>query len=84
MPEKCLLCRQGGLWEKRLAILKERQRAEETILVGLGSLMSSNFGLLGERPAESVDERIVESRRRFEANIASARLVLEKEIGKTW
>lgn len=84
MPEKCLLCRQGGLWEKRLAFLKERQHAEEMVLVGLGSLMSTDFGSRGERSTESVEERIIESRRRFKADIASTRIVLEKEVGKAW
>ena len=84
VPEKCLLCRQGGVWQKRLAILKEKQCAEERILAGLGSFLPAGFDILSGGMVEGVGERVVESRRRFKADVEFTRTLLEKEIGNAW
>ena len=84
MPERCLLCRQGGVWEERLALLTERQLAEERILLGLGLFLQTSFGRTSGTGVESFGGRLEESRQRFKADVELTRSVLEQEVGKAW
>jgi hypothetical protein len=84
MPEKCVLCRQGGLWEKRLELMRERQEAEERVLEGLKSFLPAVFGGMCRSTVESVDGRVEESRERFRRDVDCIRAELEKEVRESW
>jgi hypothetical protein len=80
--EKCILCRQEGIWKKRLELLMERQQMEERVLEGLKMFLPTLYGgMVFASRDTSTDERINESRERLRQDVECLRGELEKQEG---
>jgi len=80
MLEKCLLCRQEGVWKQRLAMMEEKQQAEERVLEGLKSFLPTLYGgMCVASTVQSAAGRIEESRERLRQDVECLRAELEKE-----
>jgi hypothetical protein len=85
-PSKCQLCREGGKWSHEVELLEERLWFEQGILERLGTFLAWDVGPMstGYMVNVGVDDRVVESRRRFESGWRDIRLRYEAEVGRAW
>jgi hypothetical protein len=62
MPEKCLICRGGGVLEEQLRRMRERQLAGQRALEGMKLRLPVIFGGMCRSTVESVDARVERSK----------------------
>lgn len=77
MPDKCLVCRAGGVLEETLGMMRARQLAEERALEGLTQLMGV-FGGLSRGNATNIEERLTDIRRHWRKQTERLYAELEK------
>lgn len=85
-PSKCQLCRHEGKWSREVELLEEALWFEQGILERLGTFLAWDFGTLSSGYVVNidVDDRAVESRRRFETGWKDIRSRYEAEAGRSW
>jgi hypothetical protein len=62
MPEKCLICRGGGVLEEQLRRMQERQLVEQRALEGMKLRLPVIFGGMCRGTVDSVDARVERSK----------------------
>ncbi|KAH6684540.1 hypothetical protein B0J14DRAFT_466435 [Halenospora varia] len=77
MPDKCLVCRAGGVLEETLGMMKARQLAEERALEGLTQLMGV-FGGPSRHNATNTEERLADIRQHWRKQTESLYAELER------
>jgi len=84
MPEKCLLCRGGGVLAEQVRAIRERQVAIQKALEGMRAVLPGLFGVgMCRGTVESIDGRVEESRDEWGEEVAAIYAELERER-KEW
>lgn len=84
MPEKCGICRGGGMLEDLLRVVRERQLAEEKALVGMRIQLPGIFGAFCRTSIQSVDSRIEESRELWKRELDELYAELQQKHREVW
>jgi hypothetical protein len=84
VPNKCPLCRQGGVWQRRIESLERNQQNNEKVLLELGLFLATDFGKCGPGVAGSIADRVEQSRHTLCGDLTDLRRQLEQETGTVW
>ena len=84
MPEKCRICRGGGMLEEQLRVMRERQSAEERALVGMKIQLPGIFGAFCRTSIQSFDSRIEESKEVWKQEMDDLYAELQQKHREQW